>query len=100
MPADPAFHPVETEVPSVSDGTAATTRELLASLVGSWTGTYRLWLEPDVLRIEGPTGATGRAVLDGRFVALDYDWVDVDGPQAGSILFPAQWDPKLGIHVT
>ena len=32
----------------MSDGPAAvnTSRELLAALVGSWTGTYRLWLEP------------------------------------------------------
>ncbi|MEA2842785.1 MAG: hypothetical protein QOJ69_456 [Actinomycetota bacterium] len=72
----------------MSDGTAAinSTRELLAALVGTWTGTYRLWLEPGTLRIEGPTRGTGRPVLDGRFVALDYDWVDVDGPQAGSML--------------
>jgi hypothetical protein len=72
----------------VSDETAATSpaRELLAALVGTWTGNYRLWLEPGELRIEGPTRVTGRPVLGGRFVALDYDWVDVDGAQAGSML--------------
>ena len=72
----------------MSDGTAArnSTRELLAALVGTWTGTYRLWLEPGTPRVEGPSHGTGRPVLDGRFVALDYDWVDADGPQAGTML--------------
>ena len=58
----------------------------LSTFAGSWTGTYRLWLEPGVLRCEGPTALVGRTVLDGRFVALDYDWTDVDGPQSGSML--------------
>ena len=61
-------------------------RDLIAALVGDWSGTYRLWLEPGTLRTEGPTRCTGRSVLDGRFVALDYDWTDLDGPQQGSML--------------
>jgi len=61
-------------------------RELIAALVGDWSGTYQLWLEPGTLRTEGPTHCSGRAVLDGRFVALDYDWTDLDGPQHGSML--------------
>ena len=61
-------------------------RDLIAALVGDWSGTYRLWLEPGTLRTEGPTHCTGRTVLDGRFVALDYDWTDLDGPQQGSML--------------
>jgi hypothetical protein len=61
-------------------------RTLIAALVGEWTGTYRLWLQPDELRAEGPTRCVGRSVLEGRFVALDYDWTDIDGPQSGSFL--------------
>ena len=57
-----------------------------SSFAGSWTGTYRLWLEPEVLRCEGPSRLEARPVLDGRFVVLDYDWTDVDGPQSGSML--------------
>jgi hypothetical protein len=61
-------------------------RELIAALMGEWRGTYRLWLGPDHLHTEGPTRCTGRSVLDGRLVALDYDWTDESGPQLGSML--------------
>lgn len=61
-------------------------RTALTALVGAWTGTYLLWLEPDVLRTEGPTTCTGHAVLDDRFLRLDYTWTDVDDPQGGSML--------------
>jgi hypothetical protein len=61
-------------------------REMIAALVGEWEGTYRLWLEPGVLRTESPTRCSGRPVLDGRFVALDYDWTDGEDPQLGSML--------------
>ena len=66
--------------------------ELLAALVGEWSGTYRLWLEPGELRTETPTRCTGRPVLDGRFAALDYDWIDADGPQLGSMLLGCSED--------
>jgi len=61
-------------------------RDLIAALVGDWSGTYRLWLQPGTLRTEGPMRCTGRPVLDGRFVTLDYEWTDLDGPQRGSML--------------
>ena len=60
-------------------------RDLIAGLMGDWSGTYRLWLEPGTLRTEGPTRCTG-PVLDGRFVALDYEWTDLDGPQLQALL--------------
>lgn len=55
-----------------------------AAWVGEWTGTYKLWLEPGVLRTEGSSTGSGRAV--GGFVAFDYAWTDLDGPQEGSYL--------------
>ena len=61
-------------------------RDLLDALVGEWAGTYRLWLQPEVLRTEGPSRCTAKPVLNGRFVALDYEWSDIDGPQLGSML--------------
>jgi hypothetical protein len=33
-------------------------------------------------------------MLDGRFVALDYDWIDADGPQLGSMLLGCGEDDK------
>lgn len=67
-------------------GSGTTARGQLAALIGEWTGTYRLWLQPDVLRTESATHCVGRPVLDGQFVALDYEWSDLDGPQLGSML--------------
>ncbi|HUQ39166.1 MAG TPA: DUF1579 family protein [Acidimicrobiales bacterium] len=68
--------------------------DLLPALVGEWDGTYRLWLEPNVLRTEGPTTATGRAVAGGGFVAVEYDWTDLDGPQQGSFLMARPADDR------
>ena len=69
-----------------ASGGAIAAREMITALVGEWNGTYRLWLEPDELRTEGPTRCIGRSLLAGRFVALDYDWVDGHDPQLGSML--------------
>jgi hypothetical protein len=38
------------------------------------------------MRSTSDTRCIGRPVLDGRFVTLDYDWTDLDGPQQGSML--------------
>jgi hypothetical protein len=65
---------------------AAPTRDLLGLLVGEWAGTYRLWLEPHVLRTESPSVCVGRPVLIERFVSLDYSWSDIDTPQLGNML--------------
>ena len=70
--------------------------EILSTLVGSWRGTYRLWLEPGVLHTECPTEATGVAVLGGRFTTLRYTWtVDGEG-QEGEFLLAA---PDDGRHL-
>ena len=58
----------------------------LARLAGEWAGTYRLWLEPGVLRVQGDSHCSVRSVLPGRFVVIDYDWMDLDGPQLGCML--------------
>jgi hypothetical protein len=55
---------------------------LLGRLAGTWTGVTRTWFEPDKLADESPTRARIRAVLDGRFVALEYE-----GAMKGKPLF-------------
>jgi len=60
--------------------------DALRGLVGEWSGNYRLWLEPGELRCESATHCAAQEVLGGVFVRLDYDWVDLDGPQSGSML--------------
>jgi hypothetical protein len=46
---------------------------LLSQLVGSWSGVTRTWFEPDKLADESPCRGRVRAVLDGRFVVLEYE---------------------------
>ena len=43
-----------------------------AQLVGGWTGTTKLWLEPDVLTDESSVLGTITLVLEGRFAIYLY----------------------------
>ena len=43
-----------------------------ASLAGGWTGTSKLWLEPDKLADESPVLGTITLVLEGRFAIYLY----------------------------
>jgi hypothetical protein len=47
-------------------------KELLTSLVGSWEGTCRTWLEPGTLADESKITANIRPLLDGRFFRHEY----------------------------
>ena len=57
----------------------------LASLAGSWTTTYKLFLEPP-RSFESASTATVTPVLDGRFVRIDYTWSHDGKACAGSLL--------------
>jgi hypothetical protein len=50
----------------------------LAQLVGGWTGTTRVWFEPDKLADESPVVGTIQLVLDGRFALFLYQG-SIDG---------------------
>jgi hypothetical protein len=59
----------------------------LAHLVGSWTGTSKLWLEPDKLTDESPVVGSIQLILDGRFAMYLYQG-SIDGePQHGVFTF-------------
>lgn len=45
----------------------------LSRLIGSWEGISRTWFEPGKLADESPVTGTIRPVLDGRFVAHEYE---------------------------
>jgi hypothetical protein len=60
--------------------------DLLRAMPGTWSGTYRLWLEPGSPRSESPTTCDIRTLLDGRFLSLEYGWTDLDGHQNGVML--------------
>ena len=59
----------------------------LAQLVGGWTGTSKLWLEPEKLASETPILGSIQLVLDGRFALFLYQ-SSIDGePQHGMFTF-------------
>jgi hypothetical protein len=66
--------------------------DLLTAMVGEWEGTYRLWLEPGVLRSESPSRATIVPMLHGRYVAQDYEWADQGALQQGTMLLGSDGD--------
>jgi hypothetical protein len=47
---------------------------LLRSLVGEWTGTNRLWLDPAQPPDESPASGRVRPALGGEFVHYEYEW--------------------------
>ena len=70
-------------------------RDLLASMVGEWTGRYRLYLEPGELTSESDTSATVTPVLDGRFTRIAYDWTVDEARQLGEFLVAAPGGDRL-----
>lgn len=73
------------------------TDQLLSGVEGRWSGTYRLWLEPSVLRVESSTECVATRVLDRRNVLFDYEWTDLDGQQFGTMLVgrPAESEVEM-----
>jgi Protein of unknown function (DUF1579) len=69
-----------------------TGQDLLTAMVGEWEGTYRLWLEPGVLRGESPARATIMPMLHGRYVVQDYEWADQGALQQGTMLLGCDAD--------
>lgn len=59
----------------------------LAQLVGSWRGTAKLWLEPDVLADESPVLGSIHLVLEGRFAIYLYQGAIEGEPQHGMFTF-------------
>ena len=59
----------------------------LASLAGGWTGTAKLWLEPDKLADESPVLGTITLVLEGRFAIYLYQGAVEGEPQHGMFTF-------------
>lgn len=51
---------------------SSTPHHFLAQLAGHWTGTSKLWLEPDKLADESPVIATIQLLLEGRFALYLY----------------------------
>ena len=60
---------------------------VLASLVGGWTGTSKLWLEPDNLADESPVLGSITLVLAGRFAIYLYQGSIEGEPQHGMFTF-------------
>ena len=52
--------------------TSESPHHFLAQLAGGWTGTSKIWLEPEKLLDEAPIVGNIQVVLDGRFVMFLY----------------------------
>jgi hypothetical protein len=62
---------------------AAQAGKILQSLVGTWKGTCRTWLEPGKLADEAKIEATIREILDGRFLRHEYHSTLMGRPRSG-----------------
>ncbi|MDQ2678917.1 MAG: DUF1579 domain-containing protein [Actinomycetota bacterium] len=58
----------------------------LLQLVGGWSGTDRLWFEPNQLANEGDLAAVIRPTLGGRALIDEYRWTFGDDVHHGSML--------------
>ena len=59
----------------------------LAQLAGSWTGTSKLWLEPDKLTDESSVAGSIQLLLEGRFMLYLYQGSIQGEPQLGMFTF-------------
>ena len=62
----------------------------LASLVGDWTGTYRLWLTPDEPVRVSQTTVSIALIAQGQFLSFHYVWADGGVPQDGLLVLGYQ----------
>ena len=67
--------------------TSGSPHHFLAQLAGGWTGTSKLWLEPDKLADESPVLGTITLVLEGRFAIYLYQGSIEGEPQHGMFTF-------------
>jgi hypothetical protein len=58
----------------------------LSGVVGRWSGSSRLWLEPDQEPRECAMEATIRAIAGAAFVRIEYTWTFDGRPQDGELL--------------
>lgn len=56
------------------------------SLIGDWSGTNRLWLDPEKSARESETTASVTPAAQGRFLVFRYTWADEGKPQDGELL--------------
>lgn len=59
----------------------------LAQLAGGWTGTSKLWFEPDKLADESAVAGSIQIILDGRFALYLYQGTIQGEPQHGMFTF-------------
>jgi hypothetical protein len=59
----------------------------LASLTGSWKGTYALYFEPGPPVSTSPSTVTVELLGNGRFLCLRYTWIYEEKPQEGALIF-------------
>ena len=66
--------------------------EALTALEGDWAATYQLRGDPSFDQ-DSPTSATVVPMLGGRFVRIDYTWIESGNTEEGSIVIGCEPDP-------
>jgi Protein of unknown function (DUF1579) len=69
--------------------------EKLKSSVGNYKGTNRLYYPPENPPDETPSNLNLTAILNGKFIRIDYNWSYQNAPQEGSMLIGFEPDEKL-----
>ena len=67
--------------------TSGSPHHFLVQLAGGWTGTSKLWLEPDTLTDESAIAGSIQIILDGRFALFLYQSSIEGEPQHGMFTF-------------
>ena len=67
--------------------TSGSPHHFLSQLAGGWTGTSKLWLEPDKLADESPVMGSIQLILEGRFAIYLYQGSIEDEAQHGMFTF-------------
>ena len=60
--------------------------QILEQLMGNWSGSNRLWLDPNDAVRESEAKATVGLAAKGRFALVQYTWADAGQPQEGLLL--------------
>ena len=67
--------------------TSGSPHHFLSQLAGGWTGTSKIWTEPDTLTSEAPIVGNIQLILDGRFALFLYQSAAQGEPQHGLFTF-------------
>lgn len=76
----------------VREGQGMSVPEFWKTVIGTWIGTNKLWLEPAEPSSDSEATAAADLVANGKFLAVRYTWADEGETQEGFMLVGARTD--------